>query len=237
MKLIRKTRKVKNKNGRWIYYGLFLCLFDNQKIEKRLDKGFKQKSCGCQTGEEISESKKGKKHTEEHNNKISKTRIEKGIAKGENNPMYGKKHTDEAKKLIRKANQDKRMSEEFKSIRSEKYKGIGNPNYGNGDKISGENHWNWQDGISDNPYPQEFKKELKQQILERDDHTCQCPNCTIENPKRMHVHHIDYDKKNNNPKNLITLCGSCHIKTNYNRKYFTEFYQNIMINKLMGCLL
>lgn len=36
------------------------------------------------------------------------------------------------------------------------------------------------------------------------------------------VHHIDYDKKNNNPENLITLCHSCHAKTNSNREYWTK---------------
>ena len=31
------------------------------------------------------------------------------------------------------------------------------------------------------------------------------------------VHHIDYDKKNNDVDNLVTLCTPCHTKTNFNR--------------------
>ncbi len=39
---------------------------------------------------------KGRKASEETKAKISKTRIEKGLAKGENNPMYGRKHSIES---------------------------------------------------------------------------------------------------------------------------------------------
>src|SRR3990172_3651269 len=47
------------------------------------------------------------------------------------------------------------------------------------------------------------------------------------------------ERKNNIPENVITLCRSCHMKTNgkNKRQYFTEFYQNIMMGKLMECLL
>ena len=42
----------------------------------------------------------GNHHTEETKEKISKTRIEKGVAKGEKNGMFGKTHTPEAIKNI-----------------------------------------------------------------------------------------------------------------------------------------
>jgi len=87
-------------------------------------------------------------------------------------------------------------------------------------------------------YPPEFNKGFKQQILERDNYTCQDPNCEHKS-NTLDAHHIDYDKKNNIPENVITLCRSCHMKTNgkNKRQYFTEFYQNIMMGKLMECLL
>ena len=44
--------------------------------------------------------------------------------------------------------------------------------------------------------------------------------------RKLDVHHIDYDKKNNDPKNLISLCRKCHMKTNKNRKYWTKYFQN-----------
>lgn len=39
------------------------------------------------------------------------------------------------------------------------------------------------------------------------------------------VHHIDYDKYNCNEQNLITLCRSCHPKTNFNRDYWKLFFR------------
>lgn len=27
-----------------------------------------------------------------------------------------------------------------------------------------------------------------------------------------YVHHVDHNKKNNNPENLVTLCAKCHLQ-------------------------
>ena len=40
----------------------------------------------------------------------------------------------------------------------------------------------------------------------------------------LHVHHIDYNKKNHSVANLIPLCGSCHMKTNANRDEWKSFF-------------
>ena len=92
-----------------------------------------------------------------------------------------------------------------------------------------ENAPNWQNGKSFEIYPQEFNR-IKKFIYERDKYKCQNPNCIIDNPSRLDCHHIDYDKKNNNLKNLTTLCRSCHMKTNgkNNRVYWAEFYSQII---------
>ncbi len=34
----------------------------------------------------------------------------------------------------------------------------------------------------------------------------------------------DYDKRNNSPENLISLCASCHTKTNFSRNDWTEYF-------------
>ena len=61
----------------------------------------------------------------------------------------------------------------------------------------GENNPNWQNGKSFEPYGLEFNKELKQQVLERDNYECLNPNCEHLS-EGLDCHHIDYEKKNNN---------------------------------------
>ena len=101
----------------------------------------------------------------------------------------------------------------------------------------GKNNPNWNNGSSFEIYPQEFF-DIRKYILERDNYSCQDPNC-LKKSIKLDCHHIDYDKKNNNLENIIILCHSCHSKTNgkNNRQYFTEFYQNIMMGKLLECLI
>lgn len=65
-----------------------------------------------------------------------------------------------------------------------------------------------------------FWNELRKLIYRRDNWTCQecgvkCHNTT---KKKIQCHHMDYDEKNNDSSNLITLCASCHAKTNYRRE-------------------
>ena len=84
----------------------------------------------------------------------------------------------------------------------------------------GENNPSWIDGRSFEPYPREWTDELRKKIKSIDNYTCQL--CGANSP--LDVHHIDYDKKNCNPRNLITLCKNCHPKTNYNRKYWIEYF-------------
>ena len=78
--------------------------------------------------------------------------------------------------------------------------------------ISGENGPNWQGGISFEPYGLEWTETLKRKIRKRDNYIC-----AISREHGCVVHHIDYNKINCIPKNLITLCVSCHSKTNVNR--------------------
>lgn len=80
---------------------------------------------------------------------------------------------------------------------------------------TGENNPFWCGGLSFEPYPPEFNGRLKRKIRERDYYTCAI--CRLSGNS---VHHIDYDKSNNDPLNLITLCKSCHGVTNYNRPYW-----------------
>lgn len=91
--------------------------------------------------------------------------------------------------------------------------------------ISGEEHYNWKNGKSFEPYPSKFTKSLKRKVKKRDNHTCQICKAK-EKSTVFHVHHIDYNKDNCSMDNLITLCNSCHSKTNFNRKYWEKFFKN-----------
>lgn len=85
----------------------------------------------------------------------------------------------------------------------------------------GKKHWNWKGGISKEPYSFDFTKELKELIRKRDNYTCQ-----LSGQHGDVVHHIDYDKKNCDPKNLITLNRSSNVKVNSNRKYWTNYFRS-----------
>lgn len=90
----------------------------------------------------------------------------------------------------------------------------------------GKNHHRWLGGKSFEPYGLEFNRILRQKIRERDNYTCQL----CKNPGKQ-VHHVDYNKKNNESENLITLCRPCHGKTMTNRSYWKKHLSSILLEK------
>jgi hypothetical protein len=114
--------------------------------------------------------------------------------------------------------------------KEENLKGDQNPNYGNS-VLSGEANPNWRGGIACEPYaPIWVDKRFKAGIRERDSFTCQNPMC----PKTddvLAIHHINYNKKDCDPKNLITLCRSCNASANFNRSFWQAGYEAIIREK------
>lgn len=94
-----------------------------------------------------------------------------------------------------------------------------------------EKNPNWRGGLSFFPYSVDWTKTLKRSIRERDKYICQLCGASQGN-REFSVHHIDYDKKNCNPRNLITLCLKCHLKTNFNRDYWKQYFKQV-IKKLL----
>ena len=99
----------------------------------------------------------------------------------------------------------------------------------------GKLHSNYIDGMGKFPYALEFNNKLKEFIRNRDHNKCQ--DCGISNKKhiklkseQLNVHHIDYNKNNCDFSNLISLCRTCHMKTNYNRDYWFAYYTYIIDN-------
>jgi predicted DNA-binding protein YlxM (UPF0122 family) len=107
----------------------------------------------------------------------------------------------------------------------------------NGERHRGENSTYWHGGKSFEPYGLSFTKFLREEIRQRDNYTCQMCGAK-QNGIKLAVHHIDYNKNNNNPKNLISLCTakkgkhinntSCHAKTNGNRDYWTQYFTSLL---------
>jgi len=122
---------------------------------------------------------------------------------GSKNHMYGRNQTDEMKKFVSNLNKGKRCSHE-------------NPN--------------WKGGISAEPYCDSWlDKDYKESIKERDGYKCLNPFCTNGFP--LHIHHINYIKKDCKPKNLITLCRSCNAKANFDRDWHTSWYSAIICRR------
>lgn len=98
--------------------------------------------------------------------------------------------------------------------------------------LIGEGQPNWRGGVSKEPYSFNFNEELKKEIKIRDNYTCQICNMTEEEHLivygyGLNIHHIDYNKKNCSPNNLISLCNQCHTRTNYNRDYWLNYFCNM----------
>lgn len=218
MELIKKLGTRKNKSGNYISYGLFLCPYCLQEIERQLSHGKRDKSCGCMCGKLVSKSLQGKKKSDEHRRKNSESH------KGKKQSIETRQKRSDSMKGKGPWNKGKHLSEEHKQkIKQNRpdFSGKNNPMYGKSRELSPV----WQGGKSEEEYGSEWTKELKSFIKQRDLNICQTPNCF--NNKRLCIHHIDYNKKNNDPNNLITLCRSCHTKTNYNRNYYQNYYTEI----------
>jgi len=71
----------------------------------------------------------------------------------------------------------------------------------------GKNNSNWKGGISARKNIGIWIK-LSREIKKRDKYTCQKCASKIN----IDVHHIDFDKNNHEPLNLISLCRKCHFK-------------------------
>jgi len=147
--------------------------------------------------------------------KITRIKMSKSH-EGEKNGFYGKHHTEEAKQRMSQKRLGRKQSKRSNEKRSKTLKGT----------RRGANNPAWRDGKSFEPYGETWTLELREQIRKRDNYVCQMPSCEMVQDKRPHdVHHIDYNKKNDNLLNLLTLCVSCHAKTGIKRKMWTYLFQ------------
>ena len=185
---------------------------------------------------------KGRKLSEEHKAKLkgprpSATPWNKGVKgsipwnkglKTGPSPMKGKKMplSDEAREKMKLARLGKKQSLETIEKRKESRKGYRHSPE-TIKKMSGQNSHFWNGGITNSPYSVDWTKTLKRSIRERDKYRCRI--CGEPQGEKSHdVHHIDYNKKNCNPNNLITLCHKCHMKTNGKRDYWKTYFKQLI---------
>lgn len=174
-----------------------------------------------ETRRKMSELKKGKKLSRSHVDSIQASR-------------KGYKHSEETKKKMSFAHKDKVLSDEHKLKLSKaklgKKRGPHSEEHRRKIAIAnmGINSSQWKGGIAAEPYCDVWlDKEFKESIKERDNYECQNPDCWGTSGELV-PHHIDYDKKNCHPNNLITLCRSCNTRSNVDRGFWKQLYTEIM---------
>lgn len=81
--------------------------------------------------------------------------------------------------------------------------------------IQGPKHPRWKGGISG--YPTGFSASIKRKIRLRDGYRCAV--CGMDEQthrqrygKKLSIHHVDHNRHNNVPSNLLTLCCYCNSK-------------------------
>lgn len=130
----------------------------------------------------------------------------------------GRKMSDSTKAKLLAANRGRKMSTEVKQKLSERWTGSNNPNYGKvfseeekrrlSEKLSGVNSLRWRGGCF-HGYSADWKV-VKKTIRHRDRVCTICGRASQF--RQLSVHHIDMNKINNDPMNLVATCVVCHGK-------------------------
>lgn len=186
--------------------------------------------CYTQTNEFkkiASESKKGDKHWlkrfvhpnkgktyEEIHGKEKSLKLKKVLSeigkqlKGNKNPFFNHTHNEKNKEIFRKNKKGKTYVEMYGSKKSKEIKlKQSKPQ---------KKPWN-NEGLYTKKF---YNKEFRQQILIEQKDLCGSCNLKLFK-KHKQLHHINFEKTDDNRENLIYLCPTCHGKTK-NRTIFKE---------------
>jgi hypothetical protein len=177
-------------------------------------------------------------------------RIKQAYAKGKHSKVVGftgRTHSEETRQKMREAKlknptkywlgkpRDESTRKKISKNLTGRFVGENHPNFGKPVSeetkkklcmYTGEKSSNWRGGLSFLPYSPDFTPVLKKEIQERDNKKCKLCGKT---EWRMATHHIDYDKTNNDTKNLVTLCYKCHGDTNFDRVYWEGYFKQSLI--------
>jgi len=223
----------------------------SEECKYKLSESLKGREITIQHRERIGAALKGKPKSEAHRQNMCKAR--RRFFDSEEGKQAAKRHGERFKgrpssrKGVPRSEAEKarmqeghaRRSPEEKSLWREKLSlaAIGRSAWNKGltkdtdervAKWAGENSPFWKGGITPKPYGPGFNEELKRAIRRRDDRTCQL--CSSGGRS---VHHIDYDKENNEPLNLITLCKSCHGRTHTSRESWDFYFSALQLERFV----
>ena len=182
-----------------------------------------------------------RKHSKEHNRKISNSIKEWHRI---TNYIYVPKNCNKCGDFLKKSGEHKCSKKinagNFKIGQVGYWKGKKRPketcekiSVGRIGKYGGINHPNFNNWSSREPYGVGFNNKFKEYIRKKFNYRCQeCfrhqDELFYKNGKKysLIVHHINYNKRNNDENNLIPLCHSCHTQTNYGRDDWINYFQN-----------
>lgn len=195
-----KTRLYRNNYRKFIYHHFKHTPESREKLSRsKRESGFIPPSrLGCKHSEEsrrrISESGKGLKRSEETKRKISLSLIGR-----KRKPL-----SEERKKEISKQMKGRFVSEYTKKLKSERFKGVNNPQWRGGVTPI---HWRIRQSLE--------YRTWRKSVFERDNYTCVF--CHEKSSGKLEADHIKrfslYPELRFNISNGRTLCKDCHKKT------------------------
>ncbi|GAG90704.1 unnamed protein product [marine sediment metagenome] len=134
------------------------------------------------------------------------------------------KQSEVRNRLLKEGKLESRKGKTYGEIFKNDYTNIG---FQKGEKHPLFNNWS-----SSLPYDKLFNNKFKRAIRKRDNYICL--KCGIHREKlsrALDVHHVNYNKLLSIPQNCCSLCRSCNIEINKNRKHWTKFFQSLLAEK------
>ncbi len=102
---------------------------------------------------------------------------------------------------------------------------------------SGENHWNFKDWASRQPYCEKWTPEFRERIRAFFDYRCvACDKTQEENGRALHCHHVEYNKQTCCDESIpmfAALCNHHHFQSNFDRDRW-QYMLSYIVQEVYG---